>query len=180
MRSMTTEDDLLGRTHQAECALALKGSVGVPPQNELTTHHQQVRISQPDHTKVMHIAATRDDATAPCEREFQAAQSHKDDNGIRPQTSGNDHRCMAALVKVNSLEAYALLDSGSMTMLITHNFAGVAKLKVMQLENPVPLQLGMVGSCSMINFGTWAHLELGTIAENVISPLLFYCAEASP
>ena len=73
---------------------------------------------------------------------------------------------MAALVKVNSLKAYALLDSRSMTMLITHNFAQVAKLKVMQLESPVPLQLGMVGSHSMINFGTWAHLELGTIAEN--------------
>ena len=73
---------------------------------------------------------------------------------------------MAALVKVNSLEAYALLDSGSMTMSIMHDFARVAKLKVTQLENPVPLQLGMVGSRSMINFGTWACLELGTITEN--------------
>jgi len=68
---------------------------------------------------------------------------------------------MAALVKVNSLEAYALLDTGSMTVLVTYNFAQVAKLKVMQLENPVPLQLGMVGSRSMINFGVWTQLELG-------------------
>lgn len=73
---------------------------------------------------------------------------------------------MAALVKVNSLEAYALLDSGSMTMLITHDFTQVAKLKVTQLENPVPLQLGMVGSHSMINFGTRTRLELGPIIEN--------------
>ena len=73
---------------------------------------------------------------------------------------------MAALVKVNGLEAYALLDSGSMTMSITHDFAQAAKLKVMLLENPVPLQLGTVGSCSMINFSTWARLKLGTIAEN--------------
>ena len=58
---------------------------------------------------------------------------------------------MAALVKVNGLEAYMLLDSGSMTILIMHDFAQVVKLKVMQLENLVPLQLGMVGSCFMIN-----------------------------
>ena len=51
-------------------------------------------------------------------------------------------------------------------MSITHDFARVAKLKVTQLENPVPLQLGTVGSRSMINFGTRAHLELGTITEN--------------
>ena len=73
---------------------------------------------------------------------------------------------MAALVKVNGLEAYVLLDSGSTTMSITHDFARVAKLKVTQLENPVPLQLGMIGSRSMINFGTRAHLELSTITEN--------------
>jgi len=53
---------------------------------------------------------------------------------------------MAALVKVNGLKAYALLDLGSMTVSIMHNFAHVAKLNVMQSENPVLLQLGMVGS----------------------------------
>ena len=63
MRSMTTEDDLPGQTHQAECALALKGSMGVLPQNEPTTCHQQVCISQPDSTEVTCIAAAHDNAT---------------------------------------------------------------------------------------------------------------------
>jgi hypothetical protein len=36
----------------------------------------------------------------------------------------------------------------------------------MQLENPVTLQLGTVGSWSMINFGVVSHLELGTINDN--------------
>jgi predicted aspartyl protease len=53
---------------------------------------------------------------------------------------------MAALVKVNGIEAYALLDTGSTTMSITHDFAHVAKLSMIQLENPVPLQLGTIGS----------------------------------
>jgi hypothetical protein len=73
---------------------------------------------------------------------------------------------MAALVKVNGLEAYALLDSGSTTVSITHDFARVAKLSVLQLVNPVLLQLGTVGSRSMINFGTKARLEVGSAIED--------------
>jgi hypothetical protein len=73
---------------------------------------------------------------------------------------------MAALVKVNGLEAYALIDMGSMTTSVTHDFAQVANLKVVQLENLVTLQLGMVGSRSMINFGARTHLELGPVRED--------------
>jgi hypothetical protein len=73
---------------------------------------------------------------------------------------------MAVLVKVNGIEAYALLDTGSTTMSITHDFAHVAKLSVIQLENPVPLQLGTVGSQSIINYGARTHLELGPVSED--------------
>jgi Retroviral aspartyl protease len=72
---------------------------------------------------------------------------------------------MAALVKVNSLEAYALLDSGSTTISVTHNFTCIAKLNMQQLENPVTLQLGTVGSRSMINFRAKTCVEFGPIAE---------------
>jgi hypothetical protein len=73
---------------------------------------------------------------------------------------------MAVHVKVNGLDAYALLDSGCTTVSVTHDFARVAKLRVMQLENPVTLQLGTVGSRSMINFGAVSRLELGTIRDD--------------
>jgi len=73
---------------------------------------------------------------------------------------------MAALVKVNGLEAYALLDTGSTAILISHDFAQVVKLKVFQLENPILLQLGTVGSHSMINFGARSCVELGTISDD--------------
>ena len=73
---------------------------------------------------------------------------------------------MAALVKVNGLEAYTFLDTGSMAVSITHDFAHVAKLNVMQLGNPVPLQLGTVGSRSMINYRATAWLELGPACED--------------
>jgi hypothetical protein len=73
---------------------------------------------------------------------------------------------MAALVKVNGLEAYMLMDSGSTTISVTHDFTHVAELEVMQLENPVALQLGMVESCSMINFGMKTCIKLGPIIKN--------------
>ena len=73
---------------------------------------------------------------------------------------------MAIHVKVNSLDVYALLNSGCTTVSITHDFARVAKLRVMQLENPVTLQLGTVGSRLMINFGAILRLELETIKDD--------------
>jgi gag-polyprotein putative aspartyl protease len=73
---------------------------------------------------------------------------------------------MAALIKVNGLEAYALLDTGSTTISITHDFARVANLSVIQLENLIVLQLGTVGSRSMINFGSRASLEFGQIKDD--------------
>ena len=36
----------------------------------------------------------------------------------------------------------------------------------MELDNPVPLQLGTVGSHSMINFGAKTCLELGPMCED--------------
>jgi RNase H-like domain found in reverse transcriptase/Integrase zinc binding domain/Reverse transcriptase (RNA-dependent DNA polymerase) len=72
---------------------------------------------------------------------------------------------MAALVKVNSLEAYALLNTRSTTVSVTHDFAHVVSLDVQQLENPVVLQLGTVGSRSMINYGARTHIKFGSITE---------------
>ena len=120
-----------------------------------------IRRCVPD---IARIAAACDEI--PREREFCSAQHHTAVTGARPRTSGSDCRCMAALMKVNGLEAYALLDTGSTTVSVTHDFARVARLDVIQLENPVQLQLGTVGSRSMINFGTKTRLELGPVRED--------------
>jgi hypothetical protein len=114
---------------------------------------------------VARLAAARDDNILR-DREFRASQNHKTETGERPPSVSKDRRCMAVLLKVNGLEAYALLDSGSTTVSITQDFARVAKVKIKELENPVPLQLGTVGSRSMINFGATTRLELGPITDN--------------
>jgi hypothetical protein len=112
------------------------------------------------------ITVVRDDSNTAWEHKFRAAQHQNYENGERPRMFGSDRHCMVALVKVNGLEAYALLDSGSTTVSVMHDFAHIANLAVMQLDNPIPLQLGTVGSCSMINFGTRTRLELGPIKED--------------
>ena len=119
----------------------------------------------PDQGVVELIAAAHVE-DQPKDREFRSAQRRNYTIGERPRSSINDRRCMAALVKVNDLEAYALLDSGSTTISITHDFARIAKLNVIQLENPITLQLGTVGSRSIINFRSRASLELGTIKDD--------------
>jgi hypothetical protein len=85
------------------------------------------------------LAAMCDDANIPCEREFRSVQCYYSVSRECPQTSRSDHRCMAALIKVNGIEAYVLLDTGSITVSIIYNFARMAKLSIIQLENPVPL-----------------------------------------
>jgi hypothetical protein len=124
------------------------------------------RCTGKDETPVICIVTAHDDTNTPREREFCTAQRYNAASEECPQTSGSDHHCMAALVKVNGLEAYALIDTGSMTTLVTHDFARVANLKVVQLENPVTLQLRMVGSHSMINFSARTRLELGPVRED--------------
>ena len=53
-----------------------------------------------------------------------------------------------------------------MTVSVTHDFVHVVELNIQQLENPVALQLGTVGSRSMINFGVRTNIEFGPISEN--------------
>lgn len=148
----------------------LTTSMGIVPWNEL------MKLTRPNNgttfpaylsvEAVACIAAGHNDVNLSRERKFRSAQHHDGVTGECPRMSSLDHRCMAALVKVNGLDAYALLDTGSTTVSVTHNFTRVAKLKVMQLENPVPLQLGMVGSRSMINFGARTRLALGLVCDD--------------
>jgi hypothetical protein len=114
--------------------------------------------------EIAHIAAVCDEIPRECK--FCTAQHHTGMMGECPKTSRSNCCCMAALVNVNGLEAYTLLDTGSTTISVTHNFAQVAKLNIIQLENLIQLQLGMVGSHSMINFGTKTRLELGPVCED--------------
>ncbi|KAF8220232.1 hypothetical protein L208DRAFT_1335014 [Tricholoma matsutake] len=64
---------------------------------------------------------------------------------------------------LHNLKAYVLLDSGCTTDSISPESAMSANLKAHELEEPVPLQLGTVGSCSKINFGLFTDFEIGGV-----------------
>jgi hypothetical protein len=144
--------------------------MGIKEQSETSDprfdeNHRETQLANNNTQAIACIAAARDDPKVYNDHEFRAAHRCTWASGKRPRTAGNDRRCMAALVKVNELEAYALFDSGSTTVSITHDFARVAKLNVRQLENPVALQLRTVGSRSMINYGAMTDIKLGLIHE---------------
>ncbi|KAF8223506.1 hypothetical protein L208DRAFT_1316462, partial [Tricholoma matsutake] len=66
-------------------------------------------------------------------------------------------------MRLHELEAFILLDSGCTSDSISPEFAMSANLKAHKLEEPVPLQLGTIGSRSKINFGLFTDFEIGEI-----------------
>ncbi|KAJ3490429.1 hypothetical protein NLI96_g1451 [Meripilus lineatus] len=82
------------------------------------------------------------------DREYRMAIEPK--TGTRPKRA---FKCLTAYVEVNGTKALALFDSGSSIDAISNEFARVAKVDAFELEKPVPIQLGTVGSRSVINFG---------------------------
>ena len=79
----------------------------------------------------------------------------------RPPRTEKENKCFVARMMLHNLEAYVLLDSGCTTDSISPEFATSANLKAHELEEPVPLQLGTVGSRSKINFGLFTDFEIG-------------------
>ncbi|KAF8226052.1 hypothetical protein L208DRAFT_1303709 [Tricholoma matsutake] len=69
-------------------------------------------------------------------------------------------------MKLHELEAFVLLNSGCTSDSISPEFAMSANLKAHKLEEPVPLQLGTVGSHSKINFRLFTDFETGEIKNN--------------
>ena len=98
------------------------------------------------------------------DREYQPSMTRrKADNG-RPL---REHRCLTAFIEIGGVKALTLFDSGGSIDAMSPEFARVASLKTFELENPVPLQLGCVGSRSVINFGVKTRMTLGNRSEDV-------------
>ena len=78
-----------------------------------------------------------------------------------PQVPPEDKECLATYIKVGDLNAWTLWDSGSTTLGITPHYAEVANIVVNTLSDPHILQLGTVGSRSIIKFGADTTLTIG-------------------
>jgi hypothetical protein len=86
---------------------------------------------------------------------------------LRPAVKKEDKECLATFVSVGGLEAWTLWDSGSTTTGITPTFAQVADIAVFPLLDPHVLQLGTIGSRSVVNYGT----EVEVVAPGAEGPL---------
>jgi len=67
------------------------------------------------------------------------------------------------MVKINGQEAIALLDSGCTMEAISPEMVQIVGLKVHQLTEQIPIQLGTKGSKSQINHGMKACIKIGTV-----------------
>ncbi|KAA1478296.1 hypothetical protein DENSPDRAFT_759846, partial [Dentipellis sp. KUC8613] len=72
---------------------------------------------------------------------------------------------LSAYVTVHGFKVLALFDSGSTSESVTPDVARVAKLPLIELENPATLQLGCIGSKSKINHGAEVRVEFDTISD---------------
>ena len=81
----------------------------------------------------------------------------------QPIRDPKENQCFVTLVEIHRQSAVALLDSGCTTDAILPKLTNVARRKVRELMEQVPLQLGTAGSRSKINYGVNSHIEYGPI-----------------
>ncbi|KAG6861228.1 hypothetical protein C0993_002740, partial [Termitomyces sp. T159_Od127] len=77
----------------------------------------------------------------------------------QPHYTPQEKECLVTYVEVNGHPAWMLWDSGSTTMGITPQFAHVNTIHVHELTEPLMLQLGTVGSCAIVQFGTEVRVK---------------------
>ncbi|KAG6804963.1 hypothetical protein H0H92_001404, partial [Tricholoma furcatifolium] len=83
----------------------------------------------------------------------------------RPLLPSKAKECLATWETFNGMKAWTLWDSGSTTSGLTPAYAHVAKIRVSQLEKPITLQLGTIGSRSIVNYGAIVAMEKYGVGE---------------
>ncbi|KAG6858848.1 hypothetical protein C0995_013495, partial [Termitomyces sp. Mi166 len=78
----------------------------------------------------------------------------------RPQYTPQEKECLVTYVEVNGYPAWTLWDSGSTTTGITPQFAHVNAIRIHELSEHLMLQLGTVGSCTMVQFGVKVEIKV--------------------
>ena len=88
---------------------------------------------------------------------------YKIGTGPQPQRNARLQRCIEVTVPINGVPARVLMDGGSNTNMISPEFATVAKVSAIELQEQMTLQLAVTGSHSKINYGTWVPIEFGPV-----------------
>ncbi|KAF8596419.1 hypothetical protein BDV93DRAFT_428366, partial [Ceratobasidium sp. AG-I] len=72
-------------------------------------------------------------------------------------------RPITGYFRIGPTLAHVLFDSGSEADMMSPEFVRATRIKPMVLENPVGLQLALIGSRGRINFGVNAPLAIGPV-----------------
>ena len=110
--------------------------------------------------------ASRPEVSKPLVIESNLAR-YKVGPGPQPNRDKRLQRCIEVSVPVNGLVARVLLDGGSNTNMVSPEFATVAEIPAIELQEQMTLQLAVTGSRSKINYGAWAQVEPGSINPKV-------------
>jgi Aspartyl protease len=81
----------------------------------------------------------------------------------RPVWTRKETKAFVAMVTMNDQAVVVLLDSGCTTDALSPELVRVAGLKVYELKEQVPVQLGTNGSQSKINYGTKTCIKYGPV-----------------
>ncbi|KAG6867440.1 hypothetical protein C0993_002743, partial [Termitomyces sp. T159_Od127] len=93
----------------------------------------------------------------------------------QPQYTPQEKKCLVTYVKVNGHPVWMLWDSGSIIWIMPQ-FAHVNTIHVHELMKLVMLQLGTVGSCTIIHFGVEVKIKtLGPLTREYVDIANFDC-----
>jgi len=81
----------------------------------------------------------------------------------RPTRTKAETKTFIIMVKINGQEVIVLLDSGCTMEAISPEMVQIVGLKVHQLMEQIPIQLGTKESKSQINHGMKACIKIGTV-----------------
>ena len=73
---------------------------------------------------------------------------------VRPLRKHNDYRAISVFWEIGGIKAHYLIDSGCKGVMIFPEFTRAAKIETFTLEKPIGIQLAVMGSKSIIKYGT--------------------------
>ena len=83
---------------------------------------------------------------------------------VRPLQKWDDYRVISVFWEIGGIKSYCLIDSGCEGIMISPEFTRAVKIKTFALEKPIGIQLAVMGSKSVMNYGTnYYDAILGTL-----------------
>ena len=81
----------------------------------------------------------------------------------RPSRKCNEYRAISVFWEIGGVKAHYLIDSGCEGVIISPEFTRAATIKTFALEKPIGIQLAVMGSKSVINYGTNTTIKINRI-----------------